>query len=198
MQEPRSFAGPGEFRAWLGKQHAGAPELLVRCFKTEARHRGLTYRQALDEALCFGWIDGVRRSLDDVSFTVRFTPRRPKSAWSAVNVARFRELQAERRTRPSGEAAFEARVETSYSYETRTGELAPAYVKRFRAHLRAWRFFEGTPPWYRRTCASWVMSAKRPETQARRLEVLIARSKKQEGIPPLKPPGGKRSVRRRP
>ncbi|HSD67626.1 MAG TPA: YdeI/OmpD-associated family protein [Vicinamibacteria bacterium] len=198
MPKPRAFAGPEAFRAWLDEHHARAPELLVRCFKVEARDRGLTYRQALDEALCFGWIDGVRRGLDEASFTVRFTPRQPKSAWSAVNVARFRELQAEGRLRPPGLAAFEAGVKTGYSYETRPQVLSPAYVRRFRARPRAWRFFEAAPPWYRRTCAFWVMSAKRPETRARRLDVLIAHSEKEEGIPLLKPPGGRRSVRRRP
>jgi uncharacterized protein YdeI (YjbR/CyaY-like superfamily) len=196
MSRPRSFAGPGEFRAWLEENHARVAELLVRCFKTEAGYQGLTYRQALDEALSFGWIDGVRRSLDAVSFSVRFTPRKAKSAWSAVNVARFGELKAEGRVRPPGLAAFVARVTTSYSYENRPRELAPAYRRRFRANARAWRFFEAQPPWYRRTCAFWVMSGKREETQARRLAVLIAHSERQEGIPALKPPGRKPSARR--
>jgi uncharacterized protein YdeI (YjbR/CyaY-like superfamily) len=168
----------------------------VRCFRTEAGHRGLTYRQALDEALSFGWIDGVRHRFDEVSFTVRFTPRKAKSAWSAVNVARFGELKAEGRMRPPGLAAFVARVTTSYSYESRPRELAPAHRRRFRANARAWRFFEAQPPWYRRTCVFWVMSGKREETRARRLAVLIAHSERQEGSPALKPPGRKPSARR--
>ncbi len=114
MKAPRSFAGPREFRAWLEEHHARVTELLVRCWKTQARHRAMTYRQALDEALCLGWIDGVRRSLDEASFSVRFTPRKPKSAWSAVNVARVGELRAEGRMHPAGLAAFDARVETDY------------------------------------------------------------------------------------
>jgi uncharacterized protein YdeI (YjbR/CyaY-like superfamily) len=197
-QKPRSFPGPEAFRAWLREHHARVPELLLRCFKTEAAHRGLTYRQALDEALCFGWIDGVRRSLDEDSFTQRFTPRKPKSAWSAINVARFQELQAGGRVRPPGLAAFAARVKTTYSYESRPRELSPAFRKEFRAHARAWRFFEAQPPWYRRTCAFWVMCAKRPETRLRRLAVLITHSEKQEGIPALKPPGRRPFARRAP
>jgi uncharacterized protein YdeI (YjbR/CyaY-like superfamily) len=185
---PRSFPGPESFRAWLEKHHARETELLVRCWKTQAGHRGLTYRQALDEALCQGWIDGVRRSLDQDSFSVRFTPRKAKSAWSALNIARVGQLRAEGRMQPAGLAAFRARVKPQYSYESRPRALAPAYVARFRAHPRAWRFFEEQPPWYRRTCAFWVMSAKRPETRARRLGVLIESSQRQKGIPPLKRP----------
>jgi uncharacterized protein YdeI (YjbR/CyaY-like superfamily) len=185
---PRSFAGPREFRAWLEEHHARVAELLVRCWKTQACHRGMTYRQALDEALCLGWIDGVRRSLDEASFSVRFTPRTPKSAWSAVNVARVGQLRAEGRMHPAGLAAFDARVETDCSYESRPQALAPAYVKKLRANARAWRFFEAQPPWYRRTCAFWVMSARRPETRARRLDVLISSSERQESVPPLKRP----------
>jgi acetylornithine deacetylase/succinyl-diaminopimelate desuccinylase-like protein/uncharacterized protein YdeI (YjbR/CyaY-like superfamily) len=185
---PRSFPGPASFRAWLEKHGARATEIVVRCRKAKAGHRGITYRQALDEALCLGWIDGVRRSVDDVSFSVRFTPRKAKSAWSAVNVARARQLQAEGRLHPAGLSAFRARVKPQYSYESRPRALAPAYLARFRAHPRAWRFFQVQPPWYRRTCAFWVMSAKRPETRARRLDVLITSSELQRGVPPLKRP----------
>ena len=183
---PRSFPSPGKFRAWLEERHSSATELFVRCWKTQASHKGMTYRQALDEALCLGWIDGVRHGLDEASFSVRFTPRKAKSAWSAVNVARANQLQKDGRLRPAGLAAFNARVKTRYSYESRPQTLAPPYLKRFRANRRAWRFFEAQPPWYRRTSAFWVMSAKQPETRARRLNVLIARSEQQEGIPPLK------------
>jgi uncharacterized protein YdeI (YjbR/CyaY-like superfamily) len=184
----RTFRGPAAFRAWLEKRRDDRSELLVRCYKTHASHKGLTYRQALDEALCFGWIDGVRRSLDDVSFSVRFTPRKPRSAWSTVNIKRFRELQAEGRVHASGLAAFDVRVKSRYSFETRPVVLAPAYLRRFRANRAAWRFFEEQPPWYRRTSVFWVMSAKREETRARRLALLIAKSEAREAIPPLKRP----------
>jgi len=185
---PRSFPQPASFRAWLEKHHAHATELVVRCRKTGAAGRGVTYREALDEALCLGWIDGVRHGLDEDSFSVRFTPRKAKSAWSAVNIARARQLESEGRMHPAGLRAFRARVVPQYSYESRPRALAPAYLAKLRAHPRAWRFFEAQPPWYRRTCGFWVMSAKRPETRARRLDVLIERSEQGRGVPPLPRP----------
>ncbi len=183
---PRSFPSPTEFRAWLEEHHGSVNELFVRCWKTQARHKGMTYREALDEALCLGWIDGVRRSVDEASFNVRFTPRKAKSQWSAVNVTRANQLLKERRMHPAGLAAFRARVNTQYSYESRPQALAPAYLRKFRANPRAWKFFEAQPPWYRRTTAFWVMSAKQEETRARRLDVLIASSEQHKAIPPLK------------
>jgi len=183
----RAFAGPAEFRAWLLKNHATATELFVRCAKAHVA-RGVTYRQALDEALCLGWIDGVRHSVDAASFSVRFTPRKPRSAWSTINIKRFQELQAEGRVKPAGLSAFEARVKSHYSFESRPRALAPAYLKSFRFNERAWALFEAQPPWYRRTCSFWVMSAKQPETRERRLAELITRSGRGEGIPPLKRP----------
>ena len=187
---PRGFSGPAEFRAWLAKNHATTAELFVRCAKAH-EPKGLTYRQALDEALCMGWIDGVRHSVDAASFSVRFTPRKPRSAWSTVNIKRYRELEAEGRVRPAGRKAFEARVESQYSFESAPRSLAPAYLRRFRSNLRAWAFFEAQPPWYRRTCAFWVMSAKQAETRERRLALLVSRSERGEGIPPLKRPAAR-------
>jgi uncharacterized protein YdeI (YjbR/CyaY-like superfamily) len=182
----RSFPGRESFRRWLEKHHDQVSELLLLCRKTGAAGRGVTYRDALDEALCIGWIDGVRRAVDESTFSVRFTPRKPKSAWSAVNIARARELEAEGRMHPAGLAAFRARGKPAYSYESRPRALAPAYLAKLRAHPRAWAFFEAQAPWYRRTCAFWIMSAKRPETRTRRLDLLIARSERHEGVPPLK------------
>jgi uncharacterized protein YdeI (YjbR/CyaY-like superfamily) len=178
------------FRAWLERNHARATELFLRCRKTGAAGRGVTYREALDEALCIGWIDGVRRAVDEDSFSVRFTPRKPKSAWSAVNIARARQLEAEGRMHPAGLEAFRARVKPRYSYESRPLDLAPAYLAKLRARPRAWRFFEAQPPWYRRTCAFWIMSAKQPATRERRLDVLIESSEQQKGVPPLRRPEG--------
>jgi uncharacterized protein YdeI (YjbR/CyaY-like superfamily) len=186
---PRSFPGRASFRAWLEKHHARATELLVRCRKVGAAGRGVTYREALDEALCLGWIDGVRRAVDEDSFSVRFTPRKARSGWSAVNIARARQLEAEGRMHAAGLAAFRAREMPQYSYESRPLALAPACLARLRARPRAWRFFEAQPPWYRRSCAFWVMSAKRPETRARRLDVLIESSEQKKAVPPLKRPG---------
>jgi uncharacterized protein YdeI (YjbR/CyaY-like superfamily) len=183
----RAFAGPAEFRAWLAKNHATATELFVRCSKAHVA-LGLTYRQALDEALCVGWIDGVRHGVDAVSFSVRFTPRKPRSAWSTINIKRFQQLQAEKRVKPAGLRAFEAGVKSHYSFESRPRVLAPAYLRSFRSNKRAWAFFEAQPPWYRRSCSFWVMSAKQPATRKRRLAELISRSERGEGIPPLKRP----------
>lgn len=185
---PKGFPGPAEFRAWLEQNGATTRELFVRCSKVQAKGGGLSYRQALDEALCLGWIDGVRHALDATSFSVRFTPRKPRSAWSTVNVRRFRELQSEARVGPAGLAAFEARVKSQYSFESRPRALAPALLRTFRARPKAWRFFSAQPPWYRRTCSFYVMSAKKPETRARRLAVLISHSERGRGIPPLKLP----------
>lgn len=192
----RAFATPVEFRRWL-EAHPAEAELVVRCWKAAASQRGVTYRQALDEALCVGWIDGVRRALDAESFSVRFTPRRPKSAWSAVNIRRFEELRAEGRVRPPGLRAFEARVKPAYSYESRPRRLAPALAKRFRANARAWRFFLAQPPWYQRTCAFWVMSAKRPETRDRRLAQLVTSSELGEPIAALERPAPRKANAKR-
>ncbi len=181
-------------RVWL-ERHQAADELLIRCFKSHAKRRGLTYRQALDEALCHGWIDGVRHALDDDSFCVRFTPRRATSAWSRVNVARFGQLRRAGRVRPAGLAAFRNGRRSSYSFENRPRQLAPVFLERLEADRRAWPFFEAQPPWYRRVCAFWVMSAKRPQTRERRLQALIERCRQQRRVAPLETPGA-RATRR--
>jgi uncharacterized protein YdeI (YjbR/CyaY-like superfamily) len=161
---------------------------VVRCHKTHAADRGITYTQALDEALCFGWIDGVRRSVGADTFSVRFSPRKSRSTWSRVNVAHVERLiQAGRMTKP-GLAAFAARDDRRtgvYSFEQRRVTLSPAYAREFRANAAAWAFFQQQPPWYRRTSIHWVMSAKREETRVRRLATLIAHSARRKAIPPL-------------
>lgn len=186
--KPTAFASAAAFRAWLETHHRGTSELLVRLFKKHASQRGLSYKEALDEALCFGWIDGVRRSLDADSFTVRFTPRRRGSRWSAVNVRRAQELIAEKKMRPAGLAAFEARTGDSagYSFESRPVALAPAFERRFRANAAAWAWFQARPPWYRRTCSFWVLSAKREATREGRLVALIEASTRGVAVPPLR------------
>lgn len=190
MAAPRGFASPAAFRRWLAGNGTTAKELYVRCAKVQVG-RGLTHRQALDEALCQGWIDGVRHGLDESTFSVRFTPRKPRSSWSTVNIRRYRELEAEGRVLARGRAAFEAGVKSEYSYERRDRPLAPDLLRRLRANRPAFRFFEAQPAWYRRTCSSWVMSAKRPETRERRLATLMMFSERGEGIPPLKRPDGR-------
>jgi uncharacterized protein YdeI (YjbR/CyaY-like superfamily) len=181
----KTFTSREEFRNWLRANHRSAKEVLVRCYKTHAKEKGLTYREALDEALCFGWIDGVRRAVDDESFSNRFTPRRPKSKWSQVNIRRAMELEAEGRMAEAGRAAFAAR-ETNpgkrYSFEERPRKLDRKAEQAFRANQRAWAFFQSQAPWYRRTSCFWVMEAKREETRARRLAELIACSARGEPI----------------
>ena len=175
---PRSFKTEKEFRAWLGKNHATETELIIRLFKVHARDRGIGYREALDEALCYGWIDGVRKALDEDSFTQRFTPRKPKSNWSRVNIRRVEELQKEGRMRPPGLKAFEARDATAiapYSFEAGAITLTPALERRFRANRKAWSFFQAQPPYAKRVSIFYVMTAKKDETRERRLDHLIER-----------------------
>jgi uncharacterized protein YdeI (YjbR/CyaY-like superfamily) len=185
-RRPTSFRSQSAFRAWLVKHGARALELLVRCFKVEHGSLGLTYRQALDEALCAGWIDGVRHGLDAVSFTVRFTPRKRGSAWSRINVKRARELQAEGRMQKAGAEAFARRERSRYSFESHPVELSAAFARRLRANEGASRFFSGRPTWYRRTASFWVMSAKMQETRERRFGILLACSAAGELVPPLR------------
>jgi uncharacterized protein YdeI (YjbR/CyaY-like superfamily) len=183
---PRAFRGPAAFRAWLESNHRTAPELVVRLHKVAFAHRGITYSQALDEALCFGWIDGIRRGLDAESFSIRFTPRKARSIWSRVNVAHVERLTRDGRMTAAGMAAFAARDEARtgiYSFEKAAVELAPGYLRRFRARKAAWAYFQDQTPWYRRTVAHWVMSAKQEATRERRLGILIACSAKRTRIP---------------
>ncbi len=188
---PGDFRSPASFRSWLAKNHARAPELIVRIYRNHAAEKGITYAQALDEALCFGWIDGVRRSVDKDSFSIRFSPRRARSIWSLVNVARVRRLvKAGRMARP-GLAAFQARDRQRtgvYSFEQRPSKLSPAHNRKFRAEKSAWEFFQAQAPWYRRTSTYWVLSAKREETREKRLGILIACSGRGEPIPALARP----------
>jgi uncharacterized protein YdeI (YjbR/CyaY-like superfamily) len=189
-----SFRSAKAFRAWLAKHHAVETELLVRLYRVHALARGMGYSEALDEALCFGWIDGVRRSLDADSFSVRFTPRKKGSIWSGVNIRRVAALQAAGRMATAGEAAFARREERKsrvYSFENEERVLDAAQVKRFRANARAWKHFQARPPWYRRTSIFWVVSAKRAETRERRLGELIERSERGEPIEALRRTGSR-------
>jgi uncharacterized protein YdeI (YjbR/CyaY-like superfamily) len=147
----------------------------------------VTYAQVLDEALCFGWIDGVRRRVDDDSFSVRFTPRKPRSIWSRVNIGHVERLTKSGRMRKPGLAAFEARTEARtgvYSFERQTA-LAPAYARIVRANAAASAYYQSQAPWYRRTTTHWVMSAKREDTREKRLAILIACSARRTTIPQL-------------
>lgn len=175
---PTYFATPGEFRAWLRDHHDTASELLVGFRKKASGKASITWPEAVDQALCFGWIDGVRRSIDEERYCIRFTPRKPGSIWSRVNIARFRKLQGDGHAAPAGTAAFEQGHERTqhYSYENTPRQLEGADLARFEANTRAWAFFQASAPSYRRVALWWVLSARRPETRARRLSTLIADS----------------------
>ena len=169
------FSGSAEFRAWLDRNHDQVQELWVGIHNKRAGKTSITYREALDESLCFGWIDGVRKSVNATTYTVRFTPRKPRSYWSAVNIRRFEELKKLGRIAPPGLAAFENRSQDSgkYSFENRPSKLDPALEKQFKASQKAWEFFSAQAPWYRRTSIFWVLSAKKEETRLKRLGTLI-------------------------
>ena len=186
--KPCAFRGAGEFREWLARHHATHDELIIRLYKTAHSHHGMTYVHALDEALCYGWIDGVRRSLDAVSFTQRFTPRKPRSIWSRVNIRKVESLiEHGRMMRPGLDAYAKRSAERTgiYSFERAAAKLSPAFLKQFKANRAAWKYFQSQAPWYQRLTVFRVMSAKRPETRVRRLEDLIAHSAAGEGIPQL-------------
>lgn len=175
--EPRFFARPEDFRRWLAAHHVQESALLVGFHKLGSGLPSITWPESVDEALCFGWIDGVRRRLDDLSYAIRFTPRKPTSTWSAVNIRRMAELIAEGRVETPGLAAFERRSEKKsaiYAYEQRNeAAFDAAFERRFRAQKAAWTFFQAQPPGYRQLATYWVMTAKRPETREKRLEKLI-------------------------
>jgi uncharacterized protein YdeI (YjbR/CyaY-like superfamily) len=179
VSEPIFFESAEELRAWFEANHETATELRVGFHRVGTGRPTLTWSESVDEALCFGWIDGVRHRVDDTRYTNRFTPRKPTSNWSAINVAKVAELTKEGRMRPAGIAAFERRKPDrtgTYSYEMARAAFEPDLERRFRSKKRAWSFFEAQPPGYRRTATYWVMSAKRPETRAKRLATLIADS----------------------
>lgn len=188
--KPRFFRTAAALRRWLSANHARKAELFIGFYKKGSGRRGITYQEALDEALCYGWIDGVRRSVDAESYTNRFTPRKPRSNWSQVNLRRVAELIEAGRMAPPGLAAYERRDPSRvnrYSFERETAELAPAQRKAFRARPEAWRFFQAQPPYYRRLTAFWVISAKKEETRQRRLTALIESSARGQRVPLVKP-----------
>jgi uncharacterized protein YdeI (YjbR/CyaY-like superfamily) len=183
---PTFFPTPAAFRAWLAKHHESSTELLVGFHKTGTGTPSITWPESVDEALCFGWIDGVRKRLDDERYTIRFTPRKPRSTWSAVNVARVAELTREGRMQPAGLAAFARRAEARtaiYAYErTKAAELGAAEERAFRANAAAWEFFQAQAPSYRRRATHWVVSAKQDETRRRRLAKLVEGSEQARRI----------------
>ncbi len=188
---PTFFLSPGELRAWFEANYDSAHELLLGFHKVGSGRPSVTYREALDAALCFGWIDGVRRGIDAESYSIRFTPRKRKGNWSLVNIKRARQLNEQGLMHPAGLLAFEHRDETqaaAYSYERNNPQFEPGIERSFRAKRKAWAFFETLPPSYRRTVTWWVMSAKREETRHKRLEILIDYCGRGERVPLMTPP----------
>lgn len=187
---PTFFLTATEFRAWLEENHAAATELLVGFYRKESGKGGITYPEALDEALCFGWIDGVRKRRDDASYTIRFTPRKRGSVWSVVNIRRVGELMKSGRMHAAGQKEFDGRDREKtrvYSYEREAAKLDGESERRFRANRKAWEVYQAQPPGYRRVSTGWVMNAKREETRARRLAKLIEISESGRRLDTLAP-----------
>jgi len=180
LTDVRFFATPGDFRKWLKAHHGSAGELWVGFYKKDSGRTSITWPESVDEALCVGWIDGLRKTIDAESYKIRFTPRKKTSNWSAVNIGRVRELTKLGRMRPAGVRAFDSRKEEKsgiYAYENRkSAVLGKAEEKQFRARRKAWDFFQKLPTAYRQTLIWWIVTAKKEETRKQRLEKLIAES----------------------
>ena len=193
--QPTFFETPAAFRRWLQRHHKSATELWVGFYKKGTGRPSLTWPESVDEALCFGWIDGIRKRLDDAAYVIRFTPRKPGSTWSTVNTRKAEELILARRMRPAGQRAFDARDPVRsgvYSFEQREhAKLTPRQERQFKANKRAWVFFAAQPPGYRKIAAFYVTSAKQEATKARRLKILIDDSAAGQRIGLLRRPTGK-------
>jgi uncharacterized protein YdeI (YjbR/CyaY-like superfamily) len=174
---PNFFESAKDFRRWLKGNADTSSELIVGFHKVGSGRPSMTWSESVDEALCFGWIDGVRKRIDDESYLIRFTPRKPTSIWSAINIAKFQRLQAQGQVTPSGVKAYAHRKDEKsavYAYEQKlTAELSPQDLRTFRREKTAWAYFEDCPPGYRKQLLHWITAAKRPETRASRLVTLI-------------------------
>ena len=176
---PTFFANQSEFRKWLEKNHAKETALLVGFYKVSSKRPSMNWSQSVDEALCFGWIDGVRKSIDEESYSIRFTPRKKNSIWSGVNIKKVEELSKHGLMRPTGLAIFAFRQEHKskiYAFENETQTLSPAYEKKFKANKKAWEFFNNQAPSYKKVVLHQIMTAKQEKTQLSRLEKLITAS----------------------
>jgi uncharacterized protein YdeI (YjbR/CyaY-like superfamily) len=173
---PTFFTSAADFRDWLAKNHDKAKELFVGFYKVGSGKLNMTWSEAVDQAICFGWIDGIRKSIDQESYMIRFTPRNPKSIWSAVNLKKVEELKKQRLMMPSGLAVYKLREESKsqlYSYERENAKLSEDFENLFQANQRAWQFFHSLPPSYQKTAIFWVMSARQESSRIRRLNELI-------------------------
>lgn len=192
--EPIFFTSPEEFRAWLAENHDKAREVWVGYYKKSTNKPTMIYQEALDEALCYGWIDGLRKSIDSESYKQRYSPRQKRSIWSQINIKRVGELIEAGRMQPAGLKAFETRDQrlvNKYSSENEVQSLSPEHEAHFKANAEAWAWFEKAAPSYRRTSIFWINSAKQEATRLRRLNQLIEYAAKGEKIPAVKTPSDK-------
>jgi uncharacterized protein YdeI (YjbR/CyaY-like superfamily) len=188
--KPIFFKTPAAFRAWLARNHAKAAELLVGFYKKDSGKPSITWPESVDQALCFGWIDGVRKSVDDVSYTIRFSPRRAGSIWSGVNIKRAEALIEQGLMQPAGLEAFRARKEYKsgvYSYEQRSVDLPEEYARLVKKNAAAWRYLQAESAYYRKAIFWWIVCAKKEETRLKRVDQLVSYSAKGERIPGFKP-----------
>jgi len=186
---PKFFPTPADFRKWLTENHHKVTEQWIGFYKKNSGIPSITWPESVDEALCYGWIDGLRKSIDEESYMIRFTPRKPSSHWSAVNLKKVAELKKLGLMEKPGLEVFnkrKAEKSAQASYERGVVEMDPSYEKQFRQNTKAWAYWEGKAPSYRKQCTWWVMSAKKEETRSKRLAILIESSEKGEVIPPLK------------
>jgi uncharacterized protein YdeI (YjbR/CyaY-like superfamily) len=190
--KPKFFKNTDEFHSWMEKNHTTATELLVGFYKVHTKKPSLTWSQSVDVALCYGWIDGIRPWGDEESYAIRFTPRKPRSRWSRININKVAELTKAGLMRPAGLAAFEKRdvSDPGYSIKDRTNVFPPAFAKRFKANKKAWKYFSSQAPSRQRMAIFWVTSAKQEETRLRRLDAMIADCAKDKPNWPLKHPTG--------
>jgi len=180
--EPKFFSTQDDFRKWLEENHQKESELLVGFYKVGTKKSTMTWSESVDQALCFGWIDGIRKSIDKESYQIRFTPRKSTSIWSAVNIKKIEELTEKGLMFPAGIAAFEKRKEHKskiYSHENNPKEFSEEFLKLFKANKKAWQYFEKLAPSYKKTSIHWVINAKQEVTQLKRLQQLIADSENQ-------------------
>jgi len=188
-KKPLFFQTQNKLRNWFEKNFDKETELLVGYYKVGTGKPSVTWSQSVDEALCFGWIDGIRKSIDDESYCIRFTPRKPTSIWSAINIKKVKELTKLGLMKPAGLAAFQKRLEHKsrvYSYERMPVVFSPGYLKKFKANKKAWAFFNALPPSIQKVTTNWVMRAKQESTRINRLETLIADSEAGQRIKPLR------------
>jgi len=184
-KSPKFFPTPPDFRNWLEENHESEKEIIVGFYKVGTEKPSITWSESVDQALCFGWIDGVRKSIDEESYSIRFTPRKPTSIWSAINIQKVEDLTKDGLMKPAGLKAFQLRKESKsriYSHETENIKLSDAFENQFKANNKAWEFFEKQAPSYKKVMTHWIMSAKQYKTQISRLEKTILESEKEKRI----------------